>query len=367
MRQGQGSQRFNRPRRVDMSLRKGTGVGALLMGLVGFGLGLFFGWLLHRERVSGTPTGDRTTAALADTSARLELADQDVIDLRAQLTDAQHLLDEQAATIAQLETELMAYRDRSYGEEIAAEPAGVVDTDAVTAEVADAPADAASAPDTPLTASQFDVDEVDTTDELLVPRDPLAEAEIADEVVAQEVIVEDVVVEEPPAEDVAAADELATDDVAAAEELPAEDVAPAEGLPAEYVAPAEEPAPAEAKQPDVAEAPVDGVLLDGAGATTPAAASSAAAPSDDTSGEGPFVPPPTAEHDDLRRIRGIGPTMERLLNEQGIMTFRQLAVLSDDGIEELQRHLPGVTGRIRRGQWIQQARDLHVQTHGDQP
>jgi predicted flap endonuclease-1-like 5' DNA nuclease len=360
------------------------------MGLVGFGLGLFFGWLLHRERVSGTPTptptSDRTTAALADTSARLELADQDVIDLRTQLTDAQHLLDEQAATIAQLETELMAYRDRSYGEEIAAEPAGDVETGAVIAEVADAPVDAANAPDTPLTASQFDVDEVDTTDELLVPRDPLAEAEVADEVIAQEAIIEDVVVEEPPSEDVAPADELATDDVAAeelpAQGLPAEDLAPAEELPAEglpaeespregltgeAVALAEEPAPAEAGQPYVAQAPVDGELLDGAAVTTPAAASSAAAPSDDTSGEGPFVPPPAAEHDDLRRIRGIGPTMERLLNEQGIMTFRQLAVLSDDGIKELQRHLPGVSGRIRRGQWIQQARDLHVQTHGDQP
>jgi predicted flap endonuclease-1-like 5' DNA nuclease len=59
--------------------------------------------------------------------------------------------------------------------------------------------------------------------------------------------------------------------------------------------------------------------------------------------------------------------MERLLNEQGIVTFRQLAVLSDPGIEELQRRLPGVSGRIRRGQWIQQARDLHVETHGTSP
>src|SRR5919106_1141897 len=213
MRQGQGSQRFDRPRRLDMSLRKGNGVGALLMGLVGFGLGLFFGWLLHRERVSGTGTTDRTTSALADTSARLELADRDVIDLRAQLTDAQHLLDERTATIAQLEAELMAYRDRLYGEEIVAEAAGVEEVeemDAATVEIVDAAADAATAPDTPLVASQFAVDEADVTDEVLVVQDDVTEVELAEQVVAEEpaepVVAEpaEPVVAEEPAEPVVA-------------------------------------------------------------------------------------------------------------------------------------------------------------------
>jgi predicted flap endonuclease-1-like 5' DNA nuclease len=280
------------------------------MGLVGFGLGLFFGWLLHRERVSGTGMTDRTTTALADTSARLELADRDVIDLRAQLTDAQHLLDERAATIAQLEAELMAYRDRSYDEEIVAESAGVEEVeemDAATVEIVDAAADAATAPDTPLVASQFGVNEADVTDEVLVVQDDVAEEPVVEEVVAEEPVVEEVVAEEPVVEEV------------------------------------------------VAES------------VEPVVASTAAAPSDDTAGSEPFVPPPDADRDDLRRIRGIGPTMERLLNEQGIVTFRQLALLTDPGIEELQRRLPGVSGRIRRGQWIQQARDLHVETHGTDP
>jgi predicted flap endonuclease-1-like 5' DNA nuclease len=370
MRQGQGSQRFDRPRRLDMSLRKGTGVGALLMGLVGFGLGLFFGWLLHRERVSGTgTTTDLTTTALADTSARLELADRDVIDLRAQLTDAQHLLDERTATIAQLEAELMAYRERSYGEEIAAEPAGVEEVeemDAATVEIVDAAADAATAPDTPLVASQFAVDEVDVTDEVLVVQDDVTEVELAEDVVAEEPAVEvelaeQVVAEEPAVEVVPA--EPVEEMAEPAEPVVAEE--PAEPVVAEPVEPVVAE-PAEAEQPEVAEAPVDDALLDDAAATGPAVASTAAAPSDDTADSEPFVLPRDAERDDLRRIRGIGPTMERLLNEQGIVTFRQLAVLSDPGIEELQRRLPGVSGRIRRGQWIQQARDLHVQTHGDQ-
>jgi predicted flap endonuclease-1-like 5' DNA nuclease len=77
------------------------------------------------------------------------------------------------------------------------------------------------------------------------------------------------------------------------------------------------------------------------------------------------VPPPDAEPDDLRRIRGIGPAMERLLNAEGITTFRQLAVLDDAGIDELQARLPGVPGRIRRDRWVEQAQKLHVETHGD--
>jgi predicted flap endonuclease-1-like 5' DNA nuclease len=338
------------------------------MGLVGFGLGLFFGWLLHRERVSGTgTTTDLTTTALADTSARLELADRDVIDLRAQLTDAQHLLDERTATIAQLEAELMAYRERSYGEEIAAEPAGVEEVeemDAATVEIVDAAADAATAPDTPLVASQFAVDEVDVTDEVLVVQDDVTEVELAEDVVAEEPAVEEVTGE--PAEPVVAEPVEPVEEMA--EEPAVEEVAePAEPVVAEEPAEPVVAEPVEAEQPEVAEARVDDALLDDAAATGPAVASTAAAPSDDTADSEPFVPPRDAERDDLRRIRGIGPTMERLLNEQGIVTFRQLAVLSDPGIEELQRRLPGVSGRIRRGQWIQQARDLHVETHGTSP
>jgi predicted flap endonuclease-1-like 5' DNA nuclease len=75
----------------------------------GFALGLFFGWLLHRERVERAlyedvaRHRDRATAALAETSARLELANKDMIRLRSQLTDAQQLLDERDATIDDLQ------------------------------------------------------------------------------------------------------------------------------------------------------------------------------------------------------------------------------------------------------------------------
>ncbi|HSK98076.1 MAG TPA: hypothetical protein VK891_15735, partial [Euzebyales bacterium] len=162
---------------------------ALLLGLAGFGLGLFFGWLLHRERFGdgGTTEGtrDRATAALADTSARLELADDDVVDLRSQLTDAQHLLDERAATIAQLEAELAALRGDA--SDTVATPAdnALESVDAADGFV-DAAADAATAPDTAPPVEQFDVDDTEITDEVLAPGHVVAAAEPPTEAVEAE-------------------------------------------------------------------------------------------------------------------------------------------------------------------------------------
>jgi predicted flap endonuclease-1-like 5' DNA nuclease len=103
---------------------------ALLMLAAGFALGLFFGWLLHRERVERAlyedvaRHRDRATAALAETSARLELANKDMIRLRSQLTDAQQLLDERDATIDDLQARRA---DRQIDDDGVAGVAGPVD------------------------------------------------------------------------------------------------------------------------------------------------------------------------------------------------------------------------------------------------
>jgi predicted flap endonuclease-1-like 5' DNA nuclease len=332
------------------------------MGLIGFVLGLFFGWLLHRERVGNaayaeeTQGGDGESASLADASARSEPTHQEVVDLRSQLTDAQHLLDERAATIAQLEAELTAYRDGS-SEVASAEPA--------EHEFVDAAADEATAPDLTAVVDDFDEEE-DVTDEVLTPSQP---AVIVDQTVAAE--------EEPApavagdAGEVVAADEPgAVDAVVTAEEpvVSAEDIAPAEEPEPEVAAEpvvdepvvGEVPAEPVVDEPVVAEGLAEEVVT---AVEEPTAAAPETVPAD--AGEGPFVPPPGAEPDNLRRIRGIGPAMERLLNEQGIVTFRQLAVLDEAGIDELQTRLPGVPGRIRRDRWVEQAQKLHVETHGD--
>ncbi|HUG84218.1 MAG TPA: helix-hairpin-helix domain-containing protein [Euzebya sp.] len=70
-----------------------------------------------------------------------------------------------------------------------------------------------------------------------------------------------------------------------------------------------------------------------------------------------FTTAPDGPADDLKRITGVGPKLESLLNEQGIITFAQLAALSEDDIDRLQDVLQ-FPGRIRRDRWVEQAARL---------
>lgn len=63
--------------------------------------------------------------------------------------------------------------------------------------------------------------------------------------------------------------------------------------------------------------------------------------------------------DDLKVISGIGPALEKKLYQQGIYSFKHLAELSDAEIEELERNVIGFPGRIRRDNWVEQAKALH--------
>lgn len=64
-----------------------------------------------------------------------------------------------------------------------------------------------------------------------------------------------------------------------------------------------------------------------------------------------------AEKDDLTRIKGIGPVIQRRLNEHGIRTFRQIAAWSDADIERIGKLL-SFSGRIEREDWRGQAREI---------
>ncbi len=61
--------------------------------------------------------------------------------------------------------------------------------------------------------------------------------------------------------------------------------------------------------------------------------------------------------DDLTRISGIGPKIAALLNDAGIVSFTQLAELSDDEIGSLEDRLK-FKGRVTRENWVEQARSL---------
>jgi predicted flap endonuclease-1-like 5' DNA nuclease len=76
---------------------------------------------------------------------------------------------------------------------------------------------------------------------------------------------------------------------------------------------------------------------------------------------GPFTQAPDGPPDDLKRISGVGPKLEQLLNEQGITTFAQIAGLSDADVDRLQQRMPQFPGRIRRDDWVGQAARLQAE------
>ena len=71
------------------------------------------------------------------------------------------------------------------------------------------------------------------------------------------------------------------------------------------------------------------------------------------------------EADDLERIKGLGPALERKLNAHGINTYRQIVSLSPEEIEELERSVLRSSGRFERDDWVAQARRLHAERYGE--
>ena len=69
--------------------------------------------------------------------------------------------------------------------------------------------------------------------------------------------------------------------------------------------------------------------------------------------------------DDLKLIVGIGPVLERLLQQLGINSYRQIARWTDRDIDEFNARLPDFPGRIRRDAWVTQARALHQSKYGE--
>ena len=62
--------------------------------------------------------------------------------------------------------------------------------------------------------------------------------------------------------------------------------------------------------------------------------------------------------DDLKQISGIGPKLEEILNANGIFQFQQIADWQDADVQAIGELLPAFRGRIRREDWVGQARRL---------
>ena len=74
-----------------------------------------------------------------------------------------------------------------------------------------------------------------------------------------------------------------------------------------------------------------------------------------------------AHRDNLKRIKGVGPAIEKTLNEMGIWRFDQIAEMSEYDIDRIAKRLKGFRTRIYREDWIGQARDLHSQKTDHRP
>jgi len=70
------------------------------------------------------------------------------------------------------------------------------------------------------------------------------------------------------------------------------------------------------------------------------------------------APKTPEKQDDLTAIDGIGPVMAKKLKEGGITSYAQLADLSDADIERLDKDVIRSAGRIRRDDWVGQAKKL---------
>jgi predicted flap endonuclease-1-like 5' DNA nuclease len=71
--------------------------------------------------------------------------------------------------------------------------------------------------------------------------------------------------------------------------------------------------------------------------------------------------------DDLRLIVGIGPVLERMLQQLGVATYRQIARWTERDIDHFDARLPEFHGRVRRDDWVTQARELHLSKYGERP
>jgi len=78
-------------------------------------------------------------------------------------------------------------------------------------------------------------------------------------------------------------------------------------------------------------------------------------------------PAHTAEDskDDLKKIHGIGPVIERVLNRMGLSTFRQIAGWDRTDIERMADKLNTFPDRIVRDNWVEGAKKQHFLKYGE--
>ncbi len=62
--------------------------------------------------------------------------------------------------------------------------------------------------------------------------------------------------------------------------------------------------------------------------------------------------------DDLKKIKGVGPKLEKVCNEMGYYHFDQIAAWTADEVAWVDQNLVGFKGRVTRDNWVEQAKLL---------
>jgi predicted flap endonuclease-1-like 5' DNA nuclease len=74
---------------------------------------------------------------------------------------------------------------------------------------------------------------------------------------------------------------------------------------------------------------------------------------------------PASPKDDLKKIYGIGPVIERVLNRMGTHTFLQIAQWDQTDIERVADRLSTFPDRIVRDNWVESAKQQHYLKYGE--
>ncbi|MXQ07771.1 NADH-quinone oxidoreductase subunit E [Alphaproteobacteria bacterium GH1-50] len=76
----------------------------------------------------------------------------------------------------------------------------------------------------------------------------------------------------------------------------------------------------------------------------------------------PLDGPRDGAADDLKKISGVGPKLEALLNSLGVYHFDQVAGWSEAEIAWVDENLEGFKGRVTRDEWVRQAKELSAKS-----
>ncbi|WP_300031305.1 NADH-quinone oxidoreductase subunit E [uncultured Roseobacter sp.] len=121
--------------------------------------------------------------------------------------------------------------------------------------------------------------------------------------------------------------------------------------------------PAEAAKAAKA-APKAGASSDKSAEVPGSGAKAAAKPATDVAGAEPekLDAPRDGGADDLKRIKGVGPKLEKMLNGIGIYHFDQIAAWTPEHVAWADQNLVGFKGRVSRDNWVGQASALAAET-----